>query len=131
MAVIGLGERIKQARKAKGFTQQYLAEKLETTSGYISEIEADKKVPGGEFLISLKRYLGVSTDWLLTGAETKEVEVYDKIEDEYVRKLLKIMRTKQEKTVTAIKQNLEAFLDNPDKEKETAPFVKKTGGGTN
>lgn len=50
----------------------------------------------------------------------------DKDEREYVGKLLmRIFREKQEKTVIAIKQNIEAFLDNPDREVEQA---KKTAG---
>jgi len=62
-----IGERLKQIRMGKGLTQKAFAELLGTSSGYISEIEQGKKMPGSEFLISLKRELGVSLDWFLAG----------------------------------------------------------------
>ena len=34
-----IGERIKQTRKAKGMTQEFLAEKLGVSIGYVSQIE--------------------------------------------------------------------------------------------
>ncbi len=51
-----------------------------------------------------------------TGLDSEEVEVYNEDERAYCKKLLRILRTKQDKTITAIKQNIDAFLDNPDKE---------------
>lgn len=128
MPIKNLGNRIFQARKNKGFTQTQLANLLNTTPGYISEMESGKAVPGGKILLSLKQYLGVSSDWLLTGETPEGVEVYNPDEKEFAKKLLRIMRTKQEKTVVAIKNNLDAFLDNPDKEKEHPLPVKKKGG---
>ena len=34
-----IGSRIKQKRKSKGFTQEVLAEKLDVTIGYVSQVE--------------------------------------------------------------------------------------------
>ena len=34
-----IGERIKQARKSKGMTQEVLAEKLSVSIGYVSQVE--------------------------------------------------------------------------------------------
>ena len=62
-----IGTHLKQIRKQKGLSQKSLADLLSTSSGYISEIEQGKTVPGGNFFLSLKRALGVSIDWLLTG----------------------------------------------------------------
>ena len=69
-----IGDRLKQLRKSKKLTQQELAKLINTSSGYISEIENGKKVPGGEFLLSLKRFFGVSVDWLLSGEEDQQFE---------------------------------------------------------
>lgn len=62
-----IGKRIKQLRVSKKLTQQQLADKIASSSGYISEMESGKAIPGGTRLLSLKRYFGVSIDWLLTG----------------------------------------------------------------
>ena len=62
-----IGKRLKTIRKEKGLSQKALAELLTTSSGYISEIEQGKTIPGGKFLHSLNRVFLVSIDWLLTG----------------------------------------------------------------
>ena len=62
-----LGDRFKSIRKEKGLTQKAFAAALATSSGYISEIEAGKKIPGGELLTSLKRVFNVDINWLLVG----------------------------------------------------------------
>lgn len=38
-------------------------------------------------------------------------------EKQYIKKLIKLFHTKQDKTVIAIKQNIDAFLDTPNKAK--------------
>ena len=71
-----LGDRIKQIRKEKELSQQAFAAKLSTASGYISEIEKGKTMPGSAFLCSLKReFPEVDLNWLLTGkCESKVAE---------------------------------------------------------
>jgi len=63
-----LGERLKQLRKEKALSQQAFAAMLGTASGYISEIEKGKTMPGSVFLCSLKReFPKTDLNWLLTG----------------------------------------------------------------
>ena len=62
-----IGKRIKQLRASKKLSQQQLADEIGSSSGYISEIESGKTIPGGTRLLSLKRFFGISIDWLLTG----------------------------------------------------------------
>ncbi|WP_316347663.1 helix-turn-helix transcriptional regulator [Desulfuromonas acetoxidans] len=62
-----LGDRLKSIRKEKKLTQKAFAEALNTSPGYISEIEKGKKVPGGELLTMLKRVFDVDINWLLLG----------------------------------------------------------------
>lgn len=105
-------------------------------------------LPSAEHLSNLKNKLNININWLLTGEGEKFIKSrvgyahqkeqpsmvrkaleeygYDKEERAYIDKLIKILRTKQDKTVLAIKQNIDAFLDNPDKAKEP---VKKTKAG--
>lgn len=80
-----LGTRLNQIRKDKGLSQQALAAMLNTSSGYISEIEQGKKMPGSEFLLSLRRVFGVDLNWFLAG---EEKEAAGKNEIEYDRELL-------------------------------------------
>ena len=80
-----LGNRLYQIRKDKGLSQQAFATMLNTSSGYISEIEQGKKMPGSEFLLSLWRAFGVDLNWFLTG---EEKETTGNKEIEYDRELL-------------------------------------------
>jgi transcriptional regulator with XRE-family HTH domain len=64
-----LGNRLNQIRKDKGLSQQAFAAMLNTSSGYICEIEQGKKMPGSEFLLSLWRVFRVDLNWFLTGEE--------------------------------------------------------------
>ena len=60
------GEKLKAIRLAKGLTLQQFAESLGYSAhGYISELEAGKKMPTVEFVIGISRIYGVSTDELL------------------------------------------------------------------
>jgi transcriptional regulator with XRE-family HTH domain len=80
-----LGNRLNLIRKGKGLSQQAFAAMLDTSSGYISEIEQGKKMPGSEFLLSLWRVFGVDLNWFLTG---EEKEAAGKNEIDYDRELL-------------------------------------------
>jgi transcriptional regulator with XRE-family HTH domain len=80
-----LGNRLNQIRKEKGISQQAFAAMLNTSSGYISEIEQGKKMPGSEFLLSLWRVFGVDLNWFLAG---EEKGMAAKSEIEYDRELL-------------------------------------------
>ncbi len=62
-----VGERLKLLRKRKGLSQKELASAVGTSQGHISCIEKNEKTPGGELLISLKKFFGVNLDWLLAG----------------------------------------------------------------
>jgi transcriptional regulator with XRE-family HTH domain len=64
-----IGERIKSARVAAKLTQGQLAAKVGATSGMtVSRWETARFGPGREWLEPLSEALGVTTDWLLTGA---------------------------------------------------------------
>lgn len=69
-----IGDRIKYARKKKGLTQTDIKEKTGISSGNLSDIENNKSFPSAQALISLKRELGVTIDWILTGEEPVQKE---------------------------------------------------------
>ncbi len=60
------GEKLKALRLSKGLTLRQFADSVGYSGyGYISELEAGKKTPTVEFVLSVARYYGVSTDELI------------------------------------------------------------------
>lgn len=64
------GERLKTCRKAKGLTQQALAEKIGVSDKTVSRWESDGGYPDVPTLVPLARALGVTVDELLDGRQT-------------------------------------------------------------
>ncbi|MFN3385612.1 MAG: helix-turn-helix domain-containing protein [Candidatus Thermochlorobacter sp.] len=62
-----IGARLKEARLALNYSQQYFANRLNTSTGFISEIESGKKLPGVKLLHSLWGNFNLNSNWLLTG----------------------------------------------------------------
>jgi transcriptional regulator with XRE-family HTH domain len=60
-----IGERIKQIRLKRGFSQSELARRAGVTPGLIWQIEVGMKDPGRRALIGLARALSVSLDELI------------------------------------------------------------------
>lgn len=60
------GEKLRALRTRKGITLKELAVNLGLSAhGYISELEAGKKIPTVEVLIKISNFFNVSTDELL------------------------------------------------------------------
>lgn len=68
-----LGEKIKQARKSAGFTQEQLAEKLLVSRQAITKWEGDKGLPDIENLKAISYLLNVSIDYLLDDGEKTDI----------------------------------------------------------
>lgn len=66
-----VGQRLAAARKAGGLTQRDLSFPG-CTAAYVSRIEAGARVPSLQILRAFARQLGVSADYLATGAEESE-----------------------------------------------------------
>lgn len=92
-----MGERIKIARKAKGWSQLELAEKIGLTSGGMSAIESNKRDASKTTIIKLSETLGVSADYLLFGIENKQAIT------ENEQEILEILR-KDDALTQAIKE---------------------------
>lgn len=60
-----VGERIRQARKTAGINQEKLAELLDISTSYVSDIENGKTNIGLEIFMRITEVLQVSADWLL------------------------------------------------------------------
>ena len=62
-----LGRKIRQQRKAKKYTLEQLAEKLDVSTTFIGQIERAKGIPSLETLVKIANVLEISTDSLLFG----------------------------------------------------------------
>ena len=60
-----IGQRIKEKRIAKGFTQEQLSEMVEIGPSHMSHIESGSTVPSFEVFVSIVNALGCSADELL------------------------------------------------------------------
>ena len=63
--MVELGEKIRQLRVQKEWTQVYVAKKIGVTSSIVSAYEKGTRQPSYEALIKLASLFGVSTDYLL------------------------------------------------------------------
>lgn len=70
--LVGMGQRIASARKAKNLTQEQLAELSGVSYQTISSAELNKKSLRAENIIRISQALGVSTDYLLTGNRNEQ-----------------------------------------------------------
>lgn len=62
-----LPARINQVLNHAGLSQTDLAKQLGLSTGFMSEIARGVKRPGPDFFMGVRRLLGVSIDWLMTG----------------------------------------------------------------
>lgn len=67
-----IGMRIRRARKNKGVTQEYLAEKMDMSCQHISNIERGLGGVSVPSLMEICNILNVSADYILFGKATKE-----------------------------------------------------------
>ena len=68
-----LGEKLKKLRKARGLSQEQLADQLNVSRQAISKWELGESTPDTDNLIALSDYYGVSLDYLLRHQEVPEV----------------------------------------------------------
>ena len=72
-----VGSRLKEARKAKGITQDELGEILGLSKAAISLYESERRNPKLETIIEMMYVLGVSADYLLGTDVIVEVKNYN------------------------------------------------------
>jgi len=69
---LSLGLRIKTMRKARGFTQQKLAEMVGVSRTYIQTLESNRRLPSMKLLQNLARALDVSLSDLVSDNQNKK-----------------------------------------------------------
>lgn len=100
-----LGQKIREARVAKGYTQEKLAEKADIGIMYMGEIERGVKLPSMKVFIRIIEALDISADYVLRN-ELSSGKNY--IFDELTKKL-ENLTPQQRKTASDI---LDAYIKN-------------------
>ena len=100
-----LGLRIRQVRRDKKWTQEYLAEKADISVIYLGEIERGIKMPSLNVFLRIVEELNVSVDYLLRNeiSSGKQYVIND------ITKKLDRLTPQQRKTVSDI---IDAYLAN-------------------
>lgn len=102
-----LGQKLRDARQQKGYTQHALAEIADIGNVYLGEIERGLKMPSLNIFIKLIEALDISADYILRDELTSgKAYIYDEITQK-----LKNLTPKQRKTAADI---LDAYLRNLD-----------------
>lgn len=105
MDKVALGSKLREARKAKGYTQEALAELADIGVMYLGEIERGIKMPSMNIFIKLVEALDISADYVLRDELSSGKEY---VFDEITKKLDKLT-PQQRKTATDI---LDAYIRN-------------------
>lgn len=65
-STIEIGKNLQQIRKSNGYTQERLAEEIEVSVRYVSDIEQDRSKPSYEVLIRICNLFKVSLDQIFS-----------------------------------------------------------------
>ncbi len=101
-----LGARIAALRRAAGWNQSELADRLQISPSAVGMYEQGRREPSADTLVALARALGVSVDYLLTGSP----------EDQEVNALDTMLRNR----ITSADRRLEQRTDRPFSRQELA-----------
>ena len=61
------GDRIRERREDRGWTQEQLAQRAGMSKGFLSDLENNKRNVSAEYVLRIANALGVSLDYLLRG----------------------------------------------------------------
>jgi len=75
---MNIADRIQNLRKAKGISQEELADKIGVSRQAVSKWESKQSTPDIEKIIIMSDYFEVTTDYLLKGIEPKPDETRKK-----------------------------------------------------
>lgn len=109
------GERLKELRKSKSYTQQQLADVFQLNKSSISRYEKDLQLPEASTLPKIAEFFQVSLDYLMGNDGTSEEshnDIYSEditIPEDYLTKH-KVTSTDKKQYASYLKQAAEAFF---------------------
>lgn len=71
-----MGKRIKEGRNKVGITQEKLAEKIDVSPSYISEIERGSSICSLAVLVNIADILNLNLDSVINGINTDNADTY-------------------------------------------------------
>lgn len=77
MLYIDLGKKIKEERIEKGYTQEELGEKIDSTGAYIGQIERGERSASMSKIVLIAQALNVSLDYLIGNFRFDQVNNID------------------------------------------------------
>ena len=101
MKDLELGARIKELRIEKGLTQQQVADVLDVTPGYISNVENNRTAMSIHCLANYAKLIGITVDYLIGAQEegysshaldAALVNEINKLSDDNKNNLLKVLK---------------------------------------
>lgn len=114
-----MNERIIQARKSQGLTQDALAKLLKISKSYVSQIESGQKVPSDRLVDDICQVLNVNAEWLKSGGG--EMKVADKLseylgtipygDDDFIRDLVESYMELDSTSKEALKKLADNMLE--------------------
>lgn len=69
---MNLSDRIQSLRKAKGISQEELADRIGVSRQSVSKWEGEQSIPDVDKIVLMSDYFGVTTDYILKGIESSE-----------------------------------------------------------
>lgn len=73
-----IGERIREARKKKGWSQEKLSEEIDLATAFLSRVERGRSQINLKRLAQISQVLDISLESLITGVNTKSDKYLDK-----------------------------------------------------
>lgn len=96
MVNINMGERLKDLRTKRNWTQKQVATRIGLAVSAVSSYELGTRYPSYDILIRLARLYNVSTDYLIGKEERRSIDISGLTEDEVnvVAQMIDVLRKK-------------------------------------
>ena len=107
MGKLTMGDRIKEIRKKHRLTQEQLAEQVDVTVEYISQLERGLSTPSLQVFLKILEVLDASADYILRDM----VSTGNLYGDKQISTKLERLAPSQRKTLMAI---IDAYIENLD-----------------
>lgn len=109
---MNFSEKLLTLRKAKGMTQEQLAEKLDVSRQSISKWESGQAVPELEKIVALSAIFDVTTDYLLKLSEIDDLSVKTEM-----------LEKQQQQMLVREQRQRQILIENKSRRKHPAGFM--------